>query len=236
MRTRPAPPADAVAVDRVLGALRAMHGRKHWHWQADSDPFEVALGAILVQNTSWVNAERALESLRSAGLLTPCALGRQTETALEDLLRPSGQFRQKARKVRAFLDLVAAHGGLASLLALPAGDLRETLLATWGIGPETADCIALYSAHQPTFVVDAYTVRLFTRLGHGPSATASYAVWQQYLASSLPVDAHLCGEVHALVVIHGRDLCRKRAPRCGDCLLRPTCLFEAASFDRPERS
>ena len=91
----------------------------------------------------------------------------------DELVRPSGQYRQKAKKLRAFLGLVDAHGSLDALLALPADELRARLLATWGIGEETADAIVVYSARQPAFVIDAYTIRLFTRLGIGPSASTS---------------------------------------------------------------
>lgn len=205
-----------------------MHGAEPWHWTADSDPFEVAVGAILVQHTAWTNAERALDRLREAGALHPATLAALPDAAIEELVRPSGQYRTKARKLRAFLDLIADHGSLAALLALPAPALRERLLATWGIGEETADVIALYAAGQPALVVDAYTRRLFARVGLGPPPDASYGDWQAFLAGQLPGDAPALARFHALVVLHARRLCLARRPRCGDCELASTCAFAAS--------
>ncbi len=114
----------------ILAALERMHGSEHWHWTAESEPFEVAVGAILVQHTSWTNAERAIERLREARVLEPARLAELPDEALEELIRPSGQYRTKARKLRAFLDLIARHGSLQALLSLPPEGLRERLLAT----------------------------------------------------------------------------------------------------------
>ena len=212
----------------VLDALEHMHGAERWHWTADSDPFEVALGAILVQHTAWTNAERAIDRLREAGALDPAALAALPDGALEELVRPSGQYRTKARKLRAFLDLIGDHGSLKALLALPAPALRERLLGTWGIGEETADVIVLYAAGKPAVVVDAYTRRLFARLGLGPPPDAPYRDWQAYLAGELPGDAPALARFHALVVLHGKRLCLARRPRCGDCDLAPRCAFAAS--------
>jgi len=210
-----------------------MHGAKHWHWTPDSDPLEVILGAVLVQNTSWANAELALCRLRDAGALSLGVLRELPGQRLEELLRPSGQYRQKARKVRAFVELAERAGGIDSLLRLPREALRSALLGTWGIGPETADCIVLYAAGQPSFVVDAYTVRIASRLGGGPGELAPYEEWQAYFVEALPLDTALWAEYHALLVIHGRDLCRKRAPRCGECGFAGRCSFAATVRQSP---
>lgn len=216
----------------LYARLRAMHEHRGWHWWPDADPFEVIVGSILVQNTSWDNVERALAQLREANVLEPGALASLTGEDLEALVRSSGQYRQKAKKLRAFLDLVAEHGSLEALLALPAETLRARLLATWGVGKETADCIVNYAAHQPAMVVDAYTARLFSRLGLGPGESAGYDAWQRYCEAGLDEDAaRAAGETlrdlrarfHALVVMHCKHLCRKRAPRCEACLLLPHC-------------
>ena len=212
----------------VLEALERMHGGERWHWDEHSDPFEVALGAILVQRTAWANAERALDRLRAARALDPERLAALSDTDIEALIRPAGQYRAKARKLRAFLDLIARHGSLAALLALPPDALRERLLATWGIGEETADAIILYAAHQPAVVVDAYARRLFSRLGHGPAFDASAADWRGWLAQRLPSDAPALARFHALVVLHGKRLCRARRPRCGQCELAPRCRVALA--------
>jgi endonuclease-3 related protein len=204
--------------------LEAMHAWRGWHWWPDADPFEVAVGAILVQNTSWTNAERAIDALRAAGALDPEAMGALGQEELEALVRPSGQYRQKARKLRAFLDLVRRHGGLEALLGMDPRSLREALLGTWGIGPETADAIAVYAARQPAVVVDAYTMRFFGRLGTGP-VSEDYHEWQEWLAARLPGDRDALARFHALVVMHCKHLCRKRLPACGGCSLAERCTF-----------
>lgn len=206
-----------------------MHGAERWHWTPETDPFEVAVGAILVQHTNWTNAERAVDRLRDAGVLDSVPLAELPDEAIEELIRSSGQYRTKARKLRAFLGLIAQHGSLEALLARPLEALRAELLATWGIGEETADAIALYAAGQPAVIVDAYTRRLFSRLGLGPPADDSYAAWQAYLAAELPSDAPALARFHALVVLHAKRLCLARRPRCGDCDLAPRCVFALAT-------
>jgi endonuclease-3 related protein len=221
----------------VYAALDRMHAWRGWHWWPDADPFEVCVGAILVQNTMWTNVERALQRLRAAGALDPQVMAALSEQELEDLVRPSGQYRQKARKLRAFLDLAESEGGLDRLLALDAPALRARLLATWGIGPETADCIVCYAARLPALAIDAYTMRLFGRLGLGP-ASESYDEWQHWMVHALTREAEesahpesrrdLFARFHALVVMHCKHLCLKRAPRCGECELSGCCPFPEA--------
>ena len=234
--------AIASATARLLEIYRAMetmHAWRGWHWWPDADPFEVIVGAILVQNTAWTNVERALDRLRAVGALSPGAMAALSLEELEELVRPSGQYRQKARKLRAFLDLVEAHGTLGRLLALPAAELRGRLLATWGIGPETADCILLYAARHPSFIVDAYMIRIYGRLGIGPGSDAGYAAWQRFFEERLapellPRPSSLLpdgdGDVRdvwaryrALMVLHAKYLCLKNRPKCGECLLSSRC-------------
>ncbi len=222
----------------IYAALDRMHAWRGWHWWPDADPFEVCVGAILVQNTMWTNVERALDRLRAAGALDPQVMAALSLPELEDLVRPSGQYRQKARKLRAFLDLAESAGGLDSLLSLDAPALRQRLLATWGIGPETADCIVCYAARQPALAVDAYTMRLFSRLGLGPRST-DYAEWQQWMLGALTSEAgeaahpetlrDLFARYHALVVMHCKHLCVKREPACGECELSARCAFAIVS-------
>ncbi|MCC7364803.1 MAG: hypothetical protein IT303_10565 [Dehalococcoidia bacterium] len=210
-----------------------MHAWRGWHWWPDADPFEVIVGSILVQNTAWTNVERALERLRAAEALTPAAMASLSDDQLEDLVRPSGQYRQKARKLRAFLALCDRHGGLDALLALPPDTLRAELLATWGIGPETADCIVCYAACAPVFVVDAYTDRIFTRLGFEPADGRTYAGWQQLFAANLPTDRDLWARYHALVVLHAKHTCRKLRPACDTCTLAARCPTRRSSGRAP---
>lgn len=214
--------ARLMAIYRDLDALHAWRG---WHWWPDADPFEVIVGSILVQNTAWTNVERALDRLREAGALDPGAIRALSDAELEELLRPSGQYRQKAKKLRAFLALVDAHGSLENLLALEAGALRSTLLDTWGIGEETADCIVVYASRQPAFVMDAYTRRIFSRLGLGPGESAAYGAWQLYFVSHVAEDRDTWARYHALIVMHAKHLCRKKRPLCGDCKLADDCLW-----------
>jgi endonuclease-3 related protein len=207
----------------VYDRLLAAYGPQGW-WPGSGDPFEIVVGAVLTQSVSWKNVERALSNLRAAGALGLPEMQRLEDATLERLLRPSGYYTVKARRLRAFLRLVDGSfgGDLGRLLALPLPELRATLLATHGIGEETADAIAVYAAAQPSFVVDAYTVRLFTRLGLGPAGTR-YGEWQAFFAAHLPADATLFGEYHALIVRHGIVRCRKRDPRCLDCPLLRAC-------------
>jgi len=194
-------------------------GPQHW-WPAET-PFEVIVGAILTQNVSWRNVERALANLKERGLLTPESLAQVPEEELGELLRPAGYFRGKARKIKAFLaHLFTQHQGqLERLLNQPADQLREELLGLWGIGPETADSIVLYAAGQPSFVVDAYTLRIFSRLGLLPAGTR-YQEARDFFQKHLPPDGTLFNEYHALLVALGKDYCRKRRPRCNDCPLQ----------------
>ena len=148
----------------VYRMLRARFGPAGW-WPATT-PFEVCLGAILTQNTAWTNVEKALDAIRSRRLLSHRALHPLRVAVIARLIRPSGTFQVKARRVRAFLDfLESEYGGVAERMASsPAAALRAALLRVHGIGPETADCIVLYAAGLPSFVVDAYTRRVFGRL------------------------------------------------------------------------
>ncbi|MFA5161352.1 MAG: hypothetical protein WC421_03815 [Elusimicrobiales bacterium] len=182
--------------------------------------FEMALGAILTQNTAWANAERALENLNRAGVRTPGRLLKTPPARLRALIRPSGYFAQKEKKLRLFCRHLAAKPGsdmAAWLGGGAAAALREELLSLWGIGPETADSILLYAGEKKVFVVDAYTLRTGGRLGwFGPDA--GYARAQEFLEASLPRSARVYNEFHALLVALGKNYCRKK-PRCGGCPL-----------------
>jgi len=173
--------------------------------------FEVAAGAVLTQNTSWRNAEAAGLALRTEGLLSPRALLAWPPRSLPALIRSSGYFNQKARKLRSLA---------AYLAALPAGRApgRADLLALWGIGPETADSILLYAWHAPVPVADAYTRRLFHRLGW-TGETAGYEELAALCGRGLPAEVPVLQEFHALVVRLAKEHCRKR-PRCAGCPLR----------------
>ncbi len=180
------------------------------------------VGALLTQATAWRNVERAIARLKAAGALSPQALAALPQQRLEGLIRPAGYFRQKARRLKALVDLILSQGGVEGLLSLPPEELREKLLAVPGIGLETADSILLYAAGHPAFVVDAYTVRILRRLGLLADEAAPYGKVQELFEKNLPRDAALYGEYHALLVRHAKEHCRAR-PRCAGCPLPDLC-------------
>ena len=183
----------------------------------------MCVGAILVQNTAWANVERALDRLRRRRLLSFRALHRLPASRLAPLVRSSGTFRVKARRLRAFLDFLAAEyrGRVEAMRWEEPSLLRRKLLAVPGIGPETADSIALYAAGHAVFVVDAYTRRVFARLGL-LRGDESYAEVQRFFEDRLPRDAGLYNDYHAQIVRLGKDVCRTR-PRCPECPLADLC-------------
>jgi endonuclease III related protein len=196
------------------------HGEQHW-WPGRT-PFEVIVGAILVQNTGWVNVERAIANLRQAKLLTPSAMEKVSQPMLARLIRSSGYFRQKARKLKVFVKFLRKEhrGSLTAMFRTPTAKLRAQLLHVHGIGPETADSILLYAGNHTVFVVDAYTRRILQR--HGLlTGKESYEEIRGLFEKSLPNDPQLFNEFHALIVHAGKHYCRNRAPRCSQCALRP---------------
>jgi endonuclease III related protein len=206
---------------RVYRRLKARFGPAGW-WPGES-AFEVCVGAILVQNTAWANVESTLDGLRRRRRLSYRSLRGFSASRLAPLLRSSGTFRVKARRLRAFLDFLGSeYGGQVEAMSREEpSSLRRKLLAVTGIGPETADSIALYAAGHPVFVVDAYARRIFERLGllqgHEP-----YADVQGVFEEALPRDAALYNDYHAQVVRLGKDVCRPR-PRCAECPLEDLC-------------
>lgn len=193
------------------------YGPQHW-WPAEA-PLEVIVGAVLTQNTSWVNVERALTRLREADVLSLERLNRLSRAELEELIQPAGSYRVKAHRLRNLLDAIAGFqdGDLSAFLAQPKDELRLALLAVNGIGPETADAIVLYAAGQPTFVVDAYTARVAKRHGW-MDMDADYEAIQARFQDELPEDVALFNEYHALLVRVGKEYCRP-SPRCEACPL-----------------
>lgn len=205
----------------IYARLRGAWGHAGW-WPGDS-PFEVCLGAILTQNTAWTNVERALDGLRSRGLLSLEALLALPPRRLEELLRPAGTYRVKARRLRAFLEFVRDQlgGRVETLRTGRWPDWRRRLLAVPGVGPETADAILLYAAGRPVFVVDAYTRRIAARLGLTPPE-ASYDQLQRWFGQRLPARAALFNDYHAQLVRLAKEACRVR-PLCPRCPLADLC-------------
>ena len=207
----------------VYRRLMAAFGPQGW-WPGAEQPLEVCIGAILAQNTAWRNADRALARLKDAGGMSIEALATLPPDELTELLRPSGTYRSKSLTVQAFVAHVGERyeGDLARMLARPMSPLRAELLAIRGIGPETADDIVLYAAGHPSFVIDAYTRRIFTRIGVRLESRHLRVV-ADLLHGRLPADVTLFNEYHALLVRLGSRVCQKRAPRCSECPLQPLC-------------
>ncbi|UCE61018.1 MAG: hypothetical protein JSU63_04550 [Phycisphaerales bacterium] len=204
-------------IRKMYDLLLAAYGSQGW-WPGNS-ALEVVVGAILAQNTAWKNVERAIENLGGAGCLSWSALRDISHGKLARLVQPSGTFRVKARRLKAFVKVLwDDHGGsLDSLLAGDVGPVRDRLLAIHGVGPETADAILLYAGEKPIFVVDAYTKRILRRHGLITSG-AGYNKVQNLFQHALSEDARLFNEYHALLVAVGKHHCKTR-PQCAGCPL-----------------
>lgn len=197
-------------IRKLLGefyeALNARFGHRNW-WPGGS-PFEVCVGAVLTQNTSWKNVAKAIENLKAASALDPMSMYTMPCDELALLIRPSGYYNVKAARLRNFVShLVEKHNAdLDSLFAASAEDLRRELLSIHGIGKETADSIVLYAAEKPIFVVDAYTRRVLLR--HGIiSEKADYDSIQSLFHENLPQDVALFNDFHAQFVAVGHHYC-----------------------------
>ncbi len=204
-------------METIYDRLMRAYGPQHW-WPADTAT-EVVVGAILTQNTAWTNVERAIMSLRAADALSWKTLDAMPVVALAELIRPSGTYRVKAERIKAFVTVLMDRFD-GSLAAMCGGDLaiaRAGLLEIKGIGPETADAILLYAGNRPTFVVDAYTRRMLRRHGLIDEA-ATYSEIQAMFQSALPAEAPLFNEYHALLVDLGKKHCKANAI-CANCPL-----------------
>jgi len=203
---------------RIGEALERFFGDLHW-WPGET-PFEVAVGAILTQNTNWANVERAIGQLKAQGVLEPRALRSLDDETLAHLIRPSGYFRVKTKRLKAFLEVLCGDfgGDLERMLAGDIQQARQRLLGIAGIGEETADSMLLYAGGRPVFVIDAYTRRILAR--HGIiEGKPTYGELQRLFMACLPHDAGLYNRYHALIVETGKRYCRTE-PRCGECPLR----------------
>lgn len=171
--------------------------------------FEISVGAILTQNTSWNNVLKALENLKKRNLLSKEKIKSTPTIIIANAIKPAGYFNQKAKKLKAFCESTAV-------------PTREGLLSIWGIGPETADSILLYAYREPVFVIDAYTKRIMHRIGFKEQ---SYEELQDLFHSSLPKDHKLFNEFHALFVELAKKNCTKQAPKCNTCPLKDMCNY-----------
>ena len=218
-------------VPDVYRKLFAANGHQRW-WPGDS-AFEIMVGAVLTQNTAWTNVEKAITNLKNAGALTPQAIVKAHPKKLAGWLKPSGYFNIKARRVKAMCAWLMAQGGVRRLARIPTPELRHALLAVHGIGPETADDILLYAFHRPVFVIDAYTRRIFQRLGL-IAGKEDYETLRQFFEKALDSDVQLFNEYHALIVIHGKDVCKKK-PLCNHCCLAKRCCYRRDAANEMDR-
>lgn len=203
----------------IFERLLAAYGPRHW-WPGDST-FEVMVGAVLTQNTAWTNVEKAITNLKRAKALSPGAIVKTHPRRLARLIRPSGYFNVKAKRLRALCCWIEEQGGVKEIARMPTETLRPALLAIRGIGPETADDILLYAFHRPVFVIDAYTRRIFARLGL-IKGKEHYETLRRSFEDALGEDVPLYNEYHALIVRHGKETCRKK-PLCEVCCLGKIC-------------
>jgi len=203
---------------KIFERLYLFYGPQHW-WPGET-PFEIAVGAILTQNTNWGNVEKAITNLKAAGLLSPEKLEEIQEGRLAELIRPAGYFNIKAKRLKAFISLLmnSYQGSMKKMKKEDLQYLRHKLLEVNGIGPETADSILLYALGKPVFVIDAYTRRVLSRHNILPY-DAPYEEYQRLFHDGLDEDVPLFNEYHALFVRVGKDFCRPK-PRCEDCPLK----------------
>lgn len=180
--------------------------------RTEEQSFEISVGAILTQNTTWKNAEKALLSLHHHSLLTPEKINNINTDQLAAIIKSSGYHQQKAKKLKAFVTFLASKQKIT----------REHLLRVWGIGPETADSNLLYAYRKPIFVIDAYTKRIMERVGYSEK---TYDSLQALFMTALSRDAKLFNEYHALLVALGKAFCKKTNPLCEQCPIKNCCAY-----------
>ncbi|MBI2574827.1 endonuclease III domain-containing protein [Candidatus Woesearchaeota archaeon] len=192
-----------------------------------SKEFEVMIGAILTQNTAWRNAEKAIAGLAKMQLLSPERIRAADTKELATAIRPVGYYNQKAERLKILARHIVGNyngkGGISAMKRKSTEELRSELLELKGIGPETADSMLLYALDKPVFVVDTYTRRTFSRIGLC-SSDSSYEELQKLFMESLPQKKELFNDYHALIVEHGKSICRKE-PLCGICPLLNICRY-----------
>lgn len=201
----------------IYNLLFSAFGPQNW-WPADTE-LEMMVGAILTQNTSWNNVEKAIENLREKDLLSVRVLSHIPSTILSGYIRPAGYYNLKVKRLKNLIKLIEDkyNGDVNKLFSLDTENIRKELLSVKGVGEETADSIILYGAGRPIFVVDTYTHRILTR--HGLiEEEAGYNGLQVFFMDNLPNDVELFKEFHALIVKTGKNFCRRR-PLCSKCPL-----------------
>lgn len=206
-------------LEEIYQRLYSFFGPQNW-WPAES-PFEVCVGAILTQNASWKNVERAIHNLKEKGLLDPKVLHQISREELAQLIRSCGFYNLKARRLKEFVRFLIERyqGDLEKLLSQPLEKARQELLSVKGLGKETVDSILLYAGNHPIFVVDSYTYRILSR-HHLIPEEITYEEMQSLFMENLPQDPKLYNEYHALLVACGKTFCKNKKPLCDSCPLK----------------
>lgn len=207
---------------QVFALLLESYGRQEW-WPGDTT-FEVMVGAILTQNTAWSNVERAIANLKDAKVLHPQGVLNLPTDQLAQLIRPSGYYNQKAKRLHNLCRFLEESGGEEGLRRVDTATLRDMLLSINGVGAETADDILLYALERPVFVVDAYTRRILLRLGLLQGGEG-YEEIRSGFEQALGPETEMYNEYHALMVLHGKEAC-KTTPHCDQCVLKGICTFK----------
>lgn len=207
--------------NKVYKILLQLHGNQEW-WPANSK-FEVMVGAILTQNTAWTNVEKAIANLKTADSLCADVIASANHTSIANLIKPSGYFNVKAQRLKKFCEWYVERGGFPCLRYWSTPKLRRELLSVYGVGYETADDILLYAFNRPVFVIDAYTRRIFSRLGV-IAGDESYNELRLEFELQLQAKPKMFGEYHALVVQHGKYVCKPK-PNCNVCGLSSICKY-----------
>jgi endonuclease-3 related protein len=207
---------------KIYEKLLNHFGKQNW-WPADTK-FEVIVGAILTQQTSWKNVEKSIKNLKDNDLLEPKKIFNLPVKKLESLIKPCGFFKVKSKRLRSFLRFFIEnyYGNLDKMFELTLNDLRETLLSVYGVGPETCDSIILYAGDKPVFVVDAYTIRLCER--YPIIKSEKYEEVREFFEKNLTKDVDLFKEFHALIVELGKNYCKTK-PLCEKCPLNEGCKY-----------
>ena len=222
-------------IQNIYYSLHSFYG-PHSKWWSSETSFEIILGAILTQKTSWHNVELALKNLKSYGTTNPSTLDSLPEEKLQELIYPAGFFKLKAARIKTICQFILKNhqGNAENMKTIPLKKIRASLMELNGIGPETADAILLYCLEKPTFIIDAYTKRLFRRLGVYPNGN-DYKAWQNFFIDGLNSDTKKFQQYHALIVEHCKQKCSKK-PLCQGCPLRETCDFYKNNLDASKNS
>lgn len=213
-----------VALTELYDVWEDAYGFQDW-WPADSD-FEVCVGAILTQNTSWANVEQAINNLKREGILSPEKIKAAPLPTIKRLIRPAGYYNAKAKKLKVFVEFLYERYtcDIKTMRRVDLEEVREELLGIWGIGPETADSILCYALDKDSFVIDAYTRRIMGRLGL-VNEKIGYDDLKSYIEDRIPRDLTYYQEFHALFVAHAKAACTARTPRCETCPISDECQY-----------